>query len=320
MGSFEKINYSLRPAKAVERKMLCECFRRLSPFGRVDTYRYVGFGSTYFSDFSLIHRSLGIRDLVSIEREMDWIDRFEFNRPYGCIDVKFGESTELLPELDWTPRTILWLDYDGKLTADGLADVATFCRSCSPGSVLVVSVNVHPDAVPQGDDRTESDEEYRMRLLKERLGQHKLPADTDPKRLAGWDVGRLSRRVIEQEVQVTLLDRNGARAENTELRYRQLFNFHYRDGARMMTTGGVVYEVGQESIVNSCGFEQLDFVRGKEEPCEILVPSLTFREMRDIDAHLPATADDVTTPVGRDDLEAYQAIYRYFPTFVEAEL
>ena len=81
--------------------MLCECFRRLSPIARVDTYRYVGFGSTYFSDFSLIHRALGITDLVSIERETDKRDRFELNRPYGSIELMFGESTELLPELDW---------------------------------------------------------------------------------------------------------------------------------------------------------------------------------------------------------------------------
>ena len=172
MASFEKVNYALRPAKAVERKMLCECFRRLSQIARVDSYRYVGFGSTYFSDFTLIHRALGITDLVSIERETNKKERFELNRPYGSINLMFGESTELLPELDWQPRTIMWLDYDGKLNADVLADIGTFCRSCTAGSVLVVSVNVHPD---------EGTDEKRLSALKERIDPNKVPYDVDPK-------------------------------------------------------------------------------------------------------------------------------------------
>ena len=316
MASFEKVNYTLRPAKAVERKMLCESFRRLSPFATVDTYQYVGFGSTYFSDFSLIHRSLGISHLISIERETAMRERFKFNRPYRSIDLRFGESTDLLPELDWTPKTIVWLDYDGKLTADVLADVATFCRSCTPGSVLAVSVNAHPDEVPPKKNA----EEFRVKLLKRRLGQHKLPADLDPKRLAGWDVALLGRRIIDQQIKATLLDRNGGLPTNARLCYKQLFNFHYRDGARMMTTGGLVYQVGQESILSSCGFDQLDFVRERENPYHIQVPNLTFKEMRHIDAQLPAGTEPVTAPVGQDDIAAYKAIYRYFPTFVEAEL
>ena len=59
-GSYEKINYSLRPAKCIERKMLCETFRRLSIFGKVETYSYIGFRCTFFSDFALFHKSLNI--------------------------------------------------------------------------------------------------------------------------------------------------------------------------------------------------------------------------------------------------------------------
>ena len=49
--SFERIDYSLRPAKHAERRMLCDVFRRLKPFGPVEDYVYVGFGSVWFSDF-----------------------------------------------------------------------------------------------------------------------------------------------------------------------------------------------------------------------------------------------------------------------------
>ena len=312
MDSFEKINYAVRAAKSVERKMLCECFRRLLPIAPLETYRYVGFGSPYFSDFSLVHRALGITNLVSIEKATTKEARFELNRPYGSIKLLFGESTERLPELDWEVRTILWLDYEDMLNSDGLADIGTFCRSCTPGSLLVVTVNAHPE---RGTD------EQRLEALRDRVGAGKVPHDVDPKRLAGWDLAALSRRIIAAEIERTLVERNGARPAADHLRYKQLFNFNYKDGARMMTTGGLVYDVGQECLVRRyCGFEQLDFVREGAEAYEIVVPNLTFREMRHIDRQLPVgLGQAVVAPIKSKDIEAYRAIYRYFPRFVEAE-
>ena len=73
--------------------------------------------------------------------------------------------------------------------------------------------------------------------------------------------------------------------------------------------------------MNFCDFDQLDFVRNGSEAYEIVVPNLTLREMRHIDAQLPANStENVDAPVKADDLSAYIAIYRYFPRFVEAEL
>src|SRR4051812_32120603 len=111
--SYERINYALRPAKSVERKMMVEAFRRLSEFRLVDTYRYIGFGSTYFADFQLIHKSLNIQAMKSIERDVENRARFEFNKPFRCIEMEFGESNLVLPTLPWADiPTIAWLDYD----------------------------------------------------------------------------------------------------------------------------------------------------------------------------------------------------------------
>jgi hypothetical protein len=51
--------------------MLCEIFGRVHPFQPVDEYVYVGFGSVWFQDFILFHRHLGMRDMISIERDAD---------------------------------------------------------------------------------------------------------------------------------------------------------------------------------------------------------------------------------------------------------
>jgi len=147
-SSYELVNYSLRPAKAAERKMLCEIIRRLEPFNRVETYRYVGFGSIYFADFHLFHQNLGISDMVSIEKDEVNKPRFEFNKPFRCVELRLGHSNSVLPQLNWDKRCVFWLDYDGKLDKSVLADLATVCSGAVSGSLLVVSVNVEPDRKP----------------------------------------------------------------------------------------------------------------------------------------------------------------------------
>jgi hypothetical protein len=119
-SSYKKINYALRPAKQVERKMMCEAFRRLAEFGAMESYRYIGFGSPYFTDFQIIHKQLNVQEMVSIEINEGDRDRFLFNRPFRCIELRFGHSNTVLPQLPWHARSIVWLDYDGPPRHDGL--------------------------------------------------------------------------------------------------------------------------------------------------------------------------------------------------------
>ena len=93
-ASYREVNYALRPAKSVERKMLVDVFQRLSAFDDIHNYRYIGFGSIYFSDFLLFHRTLGFTKMLSIEntRTAEEQDRIKLNRPYGFIQTEFGHS------------------------------------------------------------------------------------------------------------------------------------------------------------------------------------------------------------------------------------
>ena len=75
--SYEEINYAIRPAKCIERKMLCEAFRKLSVFGDVKNYRYIGFGSPFFNDFYLFHKNLSINNMICIEKHEEDKERFE---------------------------------------------------------------------------------------------------------------------------------------------------------------------------------------------------------------------------------------------------
>src|SRR5690606_4978275 len=89
--SFRRIDYSIRPAKYAERRMLCDIFRKLAAFEPVEHYRYVGFGSVWFADFMLFHRALGIRHMLSIEQAVGSRERFEANKPFN-LHIDFRTS------------------------------------------------------------------------------------------------------------------------------------------------------------------------------------------------------------------------------------
>lgn len=324
-GTYETINYSLRPAKAIERKMLAEALRKLTPFGPLTSYRYVGFGSPYFSDFILFHKALGLSDMISIEHDEDKSDRFTFNRPYRCIELRFGESGQVLPELEWKKKTILWLDYDGKLSADMLRDIAYFCVNAASGSVLIVTVNAQPDSgYASARNYARRQEEKRLKLLSDRVGKTKIPPGTSGRHLVEWQFAVICHRIMLNEIEEALTAANAGRAAEKKMAFQQLFNFHYADNAKMLTTGGILYEQSQAAQLDECAFERdLSFIRTGNTEFLIEVPKLTYRELRRLDQQLPI-ADDAKLAtqlaIPQTQLDSYRRLYRYFPTFAEAEL
>lgn len=316
-GSYQKINYSLRPAKAIERKMLCEGFRRLNEFAALDSYRYVGLGSTYFSDFVMMHKSLGLTDMISIEKDSQNQERFNFNVPYKCIKLEFGDTNDVLPKLPWEFKSIVWLDYDDALNLNILYDIQCIFTNLVPGSMLVVSCNAM-----LGEGYTEPAQ--KLQILKENLGE-KVPADIDGKNLGGWKTASLYREIIHNEIEETVANRNGARPKNAKLEYRQTFHFNYADGAKMLTVGGILFEKGEKGKVEKCGFDDLNFTRVNEnekEAYKIEVPNLTYKELRYLDSQLPHENLKSLKKNGipTSDITKYADFYRYFPNYVEIDI
>jgi hypothetical protein len=319
-GSYKKIDYRLRPAKSIERKMLAESFRRLSEFGRVDLYRYVGFGSVYFSDFSLFHKLLGFKQMVSIEDASDpgVKARFEYNRPFKCVDMMFGSSGGVLPRLAWDVRSIVWLDYDGILNKEVLEDIATVTSKVPSGSILLVSVNANVPRI--SSDEAEGGPKTPIDTLRREVGPERVPATLDSKSLANWGTAKACRTIISNQIEETLKSRNGVLSEGSRMCYSQLYNFHYSDGAKMLTVGGIFYDEAQEHIFWKCGFKHLDFYRGGTDAYLIDPPLLTFREMRALEQLVPVITVPTDLPVTPGDADRYQKVYRYFPNFAETDI
>ncbi|WP_394530387.1 O-methyltransferase [Priestia aryabhattai] len=308
-SSYENINYQIRPAKAIERKMLCDSFRRLNQFALIESYTYVGFGSTFFSDFILFHKTLGINKMVSIEHDEEKEERFQFNVPFNCIEWIPGTSNDVLPTLDWGNKSIVWLDYDDSFNREMLEDISFLTSSLVSGSIIIISCNVH---FPK---------EKRLEMLKKKL-EDKMPEGLKEEDLDGWNIAKETRKLILSEIDKTLYDTNSLKTDQKKHVFKQLFNFCYKDGAKMFTFGGIIHEIGEEDKFKKCNFDNLSFIKNDNKLYKIDIPSLTYKEKRHLDTQLPC--EDISSleaaGIKTSDIEKYADYYRYFPNFAETEI
>ena len=291
----------MRPAKHVERLMVVEACRRLVAIAPLDRYEYVGFGGLEFVDFELFHRELGIHTMTSIEQDSAWAERYEFNKPFRGVEMRFGRASEVLPSLNLNGLRIVWLDYEQNLDVEVLRDAESVARRLHAGSLLIVTVN----AKYSYSDRVET--------LVEKVGRDRVPLEIDEEALRGkWGVASAQRGIL-----VSALE-NVIRARGDGAGLQQLFNFHYADGAPMQTLGWLTTSAALDQTVANCHFEQLSFVRTDEAAVELRVPILTRREVQRLDQLLPTAGKTKLKEKWLDlrEQEHFAEIYRYYPAFL----
>jgi hypothetical protein len=300
--------------------MMADAFLRLRPFGSVESYRYVGMGSVYFSDFTLFHTVCGLTNLVSIEDAEDeqTQNRFKFNVPLGSIDLRFGHSNVELPKLHWdNVRTICWLDYDGSLTRPVLTDIRLLGTRMAPGSLLAVTVDTRLNDESSGGHRKLLD-----KLIAQIETEEKVPTSiTAAKKLRMSQVKSAFRKIMTQELIDGINERNAGMPKEQKITYEQIFNFEYSDKAPMLTIGWTLFDEGQRGRFEECEFKKLQFVKSGDEPFVIAPPFLTPHEMRELNrCDEKETYRPSELPLPDDERKNYEDIRRYWPTGGYAEM
>jgi hypothetical protein len=317
-ASGRRIDYRFRPAKCVERRLLCELFRAVVETKAPDTYCYAGFGSFYFEDFIMVHRELGISRMVSIEADVYNKRRYVFNRPFRCVDVKPGKSTAVLPLLEWARPMILWLDYEAPLMEYILSDVAYATQRAAKGSVLVVSVNAETPQVVAKDGQEAND--ARFEEIRSQMGGNYLPERRREETLAGWGVADLYTGVLDGLVQNAVVERNAGKGLEGLASAFRIANFRYKDGAKMLTGGWFIGDVGMaegelRSLFGCCTALRL----AGEGAYEIEVPNLTGNEVQYLNQRLPCASGKLPRLPGvpAEDVARYVELYRYYPRYAQ---
>lgn len=263
--------------------------------------------------------------MVSIEKRQELQARFDFNRPFGCVRMEYGDSAAVLPSLKWDRRSIVWLDYDGGISSSVLQDVAFVASVAVSGSVLVVTVN----AEGYGSDPRqpwEATEKALRRKFGKQIRPRVPPAWMNGKDVQGPAMARTLHRLVTDEIMAALRDRNGVTSFDEVMHFQQLFNFVYRDTARMLTVGGVLFEEADKELLAACEFGSLAFVSSGNDEYQISVPIVTPRERHYLNQLLPegssAESSQKALAIGlsADEIENYVRLYRFCPSYAEIEL
>jgi len=311
--SYENVQYEFRPAKQVERRMLLHTFQCLMGVGfPISDYKYTGLGSIYFVDFIIFHRYLGIKKFLSVEVSQDIAKRVDFNTPFACVDVVIGDIAEHIPRLSPDMKHILWLDFDHILTEEVLTAVYLASVQLSPGSILLVTVDVEPPGRPQ-DGLTKWNPRWWKNYFVREARQY-IWANATPKDFGLDSLPKANARLIEAAISRGMVAR-------TDLSFYPMFNFVYADGHRMLSLGGMIGTQADGRNLRALNRETLYFLRASltTAPYEIVVPKVTRKERLYLDRNMPCR-DKWTPPhfeLSWDKVACYRSIYKYYPAYTE---
>jgi len=313
MPSFDAVNYAIRPNKNVERKLVFSSLHELDRHIDLSGHKYVGLGSIWFVDFVLAHKILEIGDMVSIESDEIGHRRAQFNCPLSCIQVLRGETSTVLPELDYTSKpAILWLDYDTGISGPVLQDVANVLPKLRPNSIFMVTLSAKRDDLMLGGALGE--ELTPEQALREVAGDL-VPAHLPARRLRKTDYPQLIGEIVSNQFESIALKTRG------EGSWVQLFDIEYADSTPMVTIGGIVTTPESEGLVRAVAAGET--WRGKQS-APIALPPITIKEKIALDSLMPSAAAPTPERVHRlgfalkaEQIAAYHRHYRDYPVFGE---
>jgi hypothetical protein len=306
------ISYDLRPAKQSERRILLELLQHAGACGLpISSYRYVGMGANRFYDFLLIHKYLGLTDMVSLEHDPQMFRRAQFNCPYGFIDVLPKSTATFLNEDTSEKSSVFWLDYDGGISTDVIEDLTALCGKLKVGDFCFVTVF----GGPRGAMERQSDEE-RLAWFKDELGdvasQVTLP-----------NVEKANFHEAIHKVLIAAF-RNGC-SYRREGKFVPLLQVDYADSKRMVTVGGGFLTDGQAVELKAKIKETLPFLPlASDALYSIWSLHLTERERALFDravTHRGGRSAErkklLSLGFDKDDLAVYEDLVRYMPRYVE---
>jgi hypothetical protein len=305
------INYNLRAAKSVERRMILFTAKELLRNTNISNYRYIGMGSTYFTDFKLFHKELHIEKMISIEMEASLIPRCVFNKPFNCIEILPFKSTEALPKISWNSdaKDLIWMDYDGIFTFDIFDDIEYIFNNINQGSIYIMTCNKQLT-------NYKSLEEF-----KEQFGEL-VPNDIDVKDLSAEKDFLLIQRMLTNKILETLNNRNHKLKEPEKLTFNQLFLFTYKDSSNMISFGGFIDFKSNNFKLSDYNLDKFEFIKTQNERFKIEPPTLSYKEIHFLNTHLPNTEKDFINIkdlnfIPEGDLIKYRTLYKYLPTYMD---
>jgi len=310
-SSAVRLAYNLRPSKQTERMLIADILKLTSTAGiPIQTYPYVGLGGSVFYDFQILFRYLGIRRMTSLEHSPDFLDRCEFNKPYRFIDIFPGTTSDYINSKGFPKPTLVWFDYDWRLSSAITSDIEALGSTLPIGSVAFITLCVEP---PKSFQEKKLDAAGKVAWLEEELqSAASSPQVTD---VSNSKFRFYAERVIRNAVQYSFATRRPGRLV-------QLISVFYHDTAWMYTLGVAFVEDDRAAMIEKKIKSHLPFL--KPESYDIPDFNITERERRLFDQACTGKLRRRKMPssltklgFSEQDVEAYSHLMRYIPHYTE---
>ncbi len=267
-------------------------------------------GGTLFYDFHLMHRFLGINQMISLERDPDMHPRSQFNCPFDFITVENRTVAQFLAADSDDTKTIYWLDYDDGLNTEITADITALGTRMKVGGFAFVTVYANPPGVLEKQTK-----EQRLDYFQQYLGDFSVGIVADE-----METSKFPRTVHH----VLMAAFKNAFAARTDGQFQLLFQVQYKDSSPMVTVGGCFCKTDDVAEIRSRVRTDLPFLL-KDPPYNILHLNLTERERVVFDMAVTRRRSNsrqanalLSLGFNKQHLDAYRDLIRFLPRYHES--
>lgn len=253
-----------------------------------------------------------------LQREVQKIltNRFVFNKPYGFIELTFGELSKAIDSIDWSEeqKNIIWIDYDEFIDGTQLLGLEKCILNSSRGDLILFSTSMGSNA----DDRFDSLNE--LKNTTNRIVGKVLKKECDDR-----FIYRPIRKMVSNTIKAALAKKNAARPNGVPAyNITNVLECTYSDGMPMYTYGIIVHyrkdkETNRQFPVNY--LKDKKWFPKEDECYKIYVPALTHKEINAINQLLPTTNLEVLYEkfpfINKSIIKKYVEIWNYYPHFFE---
>lgn len=335
--SGQKVAYHLRPNKFVERILFVELLGLVGQYHPMGNYAYISMGGRYLEDSKLVHDSLGLKNLVSLEGDETVLKRQEFNRPLSlirCLPMKTGEfirdfeNHQIDIEQTGTTNYAVWLDFaNARGRAPQLKEFQTLIGKLGPKDIVKITLNANPETVFGEIDYEEPGFSQKAGdSIKRALGDYAPPRQIQVDDTNKVGFARILRDATASAAKQGMKNKWGSV-------FHPLSVFRYNDAFHsMMTfTGIIVNKVDVGKLEEESGLKDWEFYYRSEEICEIAIPDLSIKEKIHIDQQLHSNTPeaihaelpfkfDQSDNISLDILKSYIRHYSRYPQYMRVVL